>query len=91
MYENIDELIPTRNYILCEIIIEASKSGIILSEVAKENAKHKVIALKVGPSVETVMPGDALILNPYEFINNKVKLDEDKMIISEDAVVCVKR
>lgn len=91
MYENIDELIPTRNYILCEIIVEASKAGIILSEVAKENAKHKVVALKVGPLVETVKTGDELVLNPYEFINNKVKLNDDLVLISEDAVVCVKR
>lgn len=90
MYENIDELTLTRNNILCRIVVEASKAGIILSEVAKENAKHKLVALKVGPLVESVMIDDEVIVNPYEAINNRVKLSDDLIIISEDSVVCVK-
>jgi Chaperonin 10 Kd subunit. len=88
---NIEEVIPLRDNILIKMEVEANKSGIILSEEAKENSKHTLRAVKVGPNCQQVAAGDELLVNTLEFMGTKLRLDEEHVIASEAVVVAVKR
>lgn len=89
--QDLNDIIPLRDSVICEITVKASKAGIILSSEAKENAEHVLTAVKVGPDVKQVQVKDILLVNPYEFMNNKTRLDDDHLLISEAAVIAVKR
>lgn len=91
--EKIDlkEVMPLRDSVIAKIEVKASKVGIILSDTAKENSEHILKAVKVGPDTKYVQEGDILLVNPYEFMNNKLKLDDEYYVISESAIIAVKR
>lgn len=89
--QDLNDIIPLRDSVICEITVKASKAGIILSNEAKENAEHILTVVKVGPDVKQVQVKDILLVNPYEFMNNKIRLDDDYLLISEAAVIAVKR
>ena len=88
---NIEEIIPLRDNILIKMEVEANKSGIILSEEAKENSKHTLKAIKVGPECKQVCTGDELLVNTLEFMGTKLRLDDEYVIASESVIVAVKR
>lgn len=88
---NLKEIMPLRDTVIAKIEVKASKAGIILSDAAKENSEHVFKAVKIGPDVKYVQKGDILLVNPYEFMNNKIKLDDEHYIISELAIIAVKR
>lgn len=89
--QELNNIIPLRDSILCEIIVKASKAGIILSNEAKENVEHTLIVVKIGPDVKQVQVKDVLLVNPYEFMNNKIRLDDNYLLVPEAAVIAVKR
>lgn len=82
---------PLRDSVIAKIEVKASKVGIILSDTAKENSEHILKAVKVGPDTKYVQEGDILLVNPYEFMNNKLKLDDEHYVLSESAIIAVKR
>lgn len=88
---NIDETTPLRDYIIAEIVIQATKSGIILSENAKENAAHTLTAVKVGPDVKDVKVGDVLMVHPYSFHGERLQLSDSYVMLPESVVIAVKR
>lgn len=89
--QDISKVEPLRNYIIAELEVKASKAGIILSEAAKENAEHTLKAIKCGPDVKGIITGDTLLVNPFEFVPQKVKLDEEHYLFPESVVIAVKR
>ncbi len=88
---NIREVMPLCDSVIAKIEVKASKAGIILSDTAKENSEYILKAVKVGPDSKYVQEGDILFVNPYEFMNNKLKLDDEHYVISESAIIAVKR
>lgn len=88
---DLDKVIPLRNSVIAKIEVKASKAGIILSDEAKENSEHVLKTVKVGTDVKYVKQGDILLVNPFEFVNNKIKLDDEHYIFSEDVIIAVKR
>lgn len=89
--QELNNVVPLRDSIICEITVKASKAGIILSNEAKENVEHILTAVRIGPDVKQVQIKDVLLVNPYEFMNNKIRLDDDHLLISETVVIAVKR
>lgn len=88
---NVEEIIPLRDNILLKMEVEANKAGIILSDEAKENSKHTLKAVKVGPECKGVCTGDEVLVNTLEFMGTKLRLDDEHVIASEAVVVAVKR
>jgi len=88
---NVDETTPLRDYIIAEIVIQATKSGIILSDNAKENAAHVLTAVKVGPDVKDVKVGDVLMVHPYNYQGEKLRLSDSHVLFPESVVIAVKR
>lgn len=88
--EDITNVMPLNNYIICKLESEATKAGIILSDEAKESSS-KWVAVKVGPEAKWVKEGDELIINPFNFYNNRVKIDDEHTLCSEESVIAVKR
>lgn len=88
---DLKEVMPLRDSVIAKIEVKASKVGIILSDTAKENSEHILKAVKVGPDTKYVQEGDILLVNPYEFMNNKLKLDDEHYVFSESAIIAVKR
>ena len=89
--QDITKVEPLRDYIIAELEVKASKAGIILSEAAKENAEHTLKAVKSGPDVKGVKAGDTLLVNPFEFVPQKVKLDDEHYLFPESVVIAVRR
>jgi len=88
--ENVESIQPLRDYILCKIVVEATKAGIILSDEAKANASHKYLfACKLGPDVKSVHIDDKLMVHPLEVMSEKISVDEEHWLIPESAVVAV--
>ena len=85
------ETIPLRDGIIAEVIVEASKAGIILSEMSKESAKKYIKAIKLGPDVKGVKEGDLLICNQFELLPAKINIDETHWLLPESVVLAVKR
>ena len=88
---NLNEIMPLRDAVIAKIEVKASKVGIVLSDSAKENSEHILRAVKTGPDVKYVQEKDILLVNPYEFMNNKIKLDNEHYIILESTIIAVKR
>lgn len=94
--QDITKVEPLRDYIIAELEVKAS-------EAAKENAEHTlkavkcvpdikgVKAVKCGPDVKGVKAGDTLLVNPFEFVPHKVKLDDEHYIFPESVVIAVRR
>ena len=89
--QDLTKVEPLRDYIIAELEVKASKAGIILSESAKENAEHTLKAVKCGPDVKGVKAGDTLLVNPFDFVPQKVKLDEEHYLFPESVVIAVRR
>lgn len=89
--QDLTKVEPLRDYIIAELEVKASKAGIILSEAAKENAEHTLKAIKCGPDVKGVKAGDTLLVNPFDFVPQKVKLDEEHYLFPESVVIAVRR
>ncbi len=89
--QDLTKVEPLRDYIIAELEVKASKAGIILSETAKENAEHTLKAVKCGPDVKGVESGDTLLVNPFDFVPQKVKLDEEHYLFPESVVIAVRR
>lgn len=89
--QDITKFEPLRDYIIAELEVKASKAGIILSETAKENAEHILKAVKCGPDVKGVKAGDTLMVNPFDFMPQKVKLDDEHYLFPESVVIAVRR
>lgn len=89
--QDLTKVEPLRDYIIAELEVKASKAGIILSETAKENAEHTLKAVKCGPDVKGVKAGDTLLVNPFDFVPQKVKLDEEHYLFPESVVIAVRR
>lgn len=88
---DLTNVIPLRDSIITEVVVSASKSGIILSDTAKENASKHLKAVKLGPDVKGVELDDELIVNPFNFISQKITVSEDYVLIPESVIVAVKR
>ncbi len=89
--QDITKVEPLRDYIIAEVEVKASKAGIILSETAKENAEHTLKAVKCGPDVKGVKAGDTLMVNPFDFMSQKVKFDSEHYLFPESVVIAVRR
>ena len=89
--QDMEKVEPLRDYIIAELEVKASKAGIILSEAAKENAEHTLKAVKCGPDVKGVKAGDTLLVNTFEFVPQKVKLDDEHYLFPEAVVIAVRR
>jgi co-chaperonin GroES (HSP10) len=83
--------IPLRNNILCEVVVEATKSGIILADNNESMASKTLRAVSVGPTVEEVQIGDTVLVNPLDVMQQKVIVTKDLWIIPESAVMAVSR
>lgn len=89
--QDITKVEPLRDYITAELIVKASKAGIILSETAKENAEYTLKAVKCGPDVKGVKAGDTLMVNPFDFMSQKVKFDNEHYFFPESVVIAIRR
>lgn len=89
--QDITQVEPLRDYIIAELEVKASKAGIILSETAKENAEHTLKAVKCGPDVKGVKAGDTLLVSPFDFVPQKVKLDNEHYLFPESVVIAIRR
>lgn len=86
-----DNIHPLRDMLLVKLETAASKSGLVLSDSAKESLEHTLIALRCGPDVSSVKEGDILLVNTLDFMGVKLKVTEDTYIIPETTVVAVER
>lgn len=82
--------IPLRNNILCEVVVEAAKSGIILADNNESMTSKTLRAVSIGPDVEEVRIGDTVLVNPFD-VAQKVVVTKDLWIIPESAVMAVSR
>lgn len=89
--QDITKVEPLRDYIIAELEVKASKAGIILAEAAKDNAEHTLKAVKCGPDVKGVKAGDTLLVNPCDFISQKIKLDDEHYLFSESVVIAIRQ
>jgi len=83
--------IPLRDNILCEVIVEAAKSGIILADNNESMTSKTLRAVSTGPAVKEVKVGDTVLVNPLDVMQQRVLVTKDLWIIPESAVMAVSR
>jgi len=88
---DLTNVVPLRDSIIAEIVIPASKSGILLSDTVKENASKHLKAVKFGPDVKGIKLNDELIVNSFDFMGQKINISEDYVLVPESVIVAVKR
>ena len=88
--DDINDILPLRDSIIAESV-DTSNSKIILPDSVKDSMKHVLVAKRLGPDVKYVKEGDVLCVDPYNFMNNKIKLEDNYYLFSEELVIAVKR
>jgi len=83
--------IPLRNNVLCEVVVEATKSGIILADNNENMTSKTLRAMAIGPTVMEVRVGDTVLVNPFDVMQQKVVVTKDLWIIPESAIMAVTR
>lgn len=83
--------IPLRNNVLCEVVVEAAKSGIILADNNESMTSKTLHAVAIGPTVEEVRVGDTVLVNPFDVVQQKVIVAKDLWIVPESAIMAVSR
>lgn len=88
---DLTNVVPLRDSIIAEVVVPASKAGIILSDTAKENASKHLKAVKLGPDIKGIKLDDELMVNPFDFMSQKINISEDYVLVPESVIVAVKR
>ena len=79
---DLTNVVPLRDSIIAEDVITAT---------AKENALKHLKAVKLGPDVKGIKLDDELMINPFDFMVQKIDISEDYVLVPESVIVAVKR
>lgn len=88
---DIKKVVPVGDNVLVKVEVAASKSGILLSDSAKETSERTLVAVRCGPDVKHVHEGDLLTVNMLDFRGELVHVTDDFVLVPERVVVAIER